>query len=553
MKKFEIAALFILAVLKAAAQPAIDSGGILNAANLLPAGLPNSAIAQGSLFIVLGKNLGPAAPQFAPSIPLGATLGGVSLSVTVGGKTLSPFLLLVSATRLMAVMPSTTPVGTGSLKVTYNGSTSSSASVQVARNAPGIFTLNGAGYGPATMQNYNSASDQPLNATIEAAHPGQIGILWGTGLGPITGDDSGPPPVGSLPFNFQVLVGGKTSKILYAGRSPEFPGIDQVNFEIPAGVSGCQVPIVLKAESAVGNYATISVAASGRVCSDWQGFSADDVTTLAGSGAMSIGALVLGQTRMTITSPSGSASSLAEDLTAAFFRRSAYEALDGPRTSSVMPGACIVHGMKTQDAIQWFPGADAGVTHRLDGGAALYVTGPNGQAQVPGDASRLYSGAVSAAGGAEYVTPGQYSVNNRFGGSDVGAFSANLALPAGLTWTNAGSIRDVTRNQPLTITWSGGDSNKEYVVVAGSAMDVANQVVGSFICAERVDAGAFTVPADALGGLPAASYWTSGGYPAGTLSVGTMPILSAVRFNGPNLDLGYFSYSRQQLINVTYK
>jgi uncharacterized protein (TIGR03437 family) len=43
------------------------------------------------------------------------------------------------------------------------------------------------------LQNFVSATSVPINAPTVAAKPGQTIILWGTGLGPVTGGDNVPP------------------------------------------------------------------------------------------------------------------------------------------------------------------------------------------------------------------------------------------------------------------------------------------------------------------------------------------------------------------------
>jgi uncharacterized protein (TIGR03437 family) len=79
-----LAGVLLAANLEAAA--AISSGGVFNAASYAYAGLPNAAIAQGSLFVVFGSAMGPATLQ-AGSYPLPTSLSGTSLSVTVAGTT----------------------------------------------------------------------------------------------------------------------------------------------------------------------------------------------------------------------------------------------------------------------------------------------------------------------------------------------------------------------------------------------------------------------------------------------------------------------------------
>src|SRR3974390_2418979 len=70
-----------LAATAAAQTPTIRSGldGVVNNASYAPRGLPNSSIAQGSIFAIFGSNLGPAALAQQPSYPLQTTLGGTSV------------------------------------------------------------------------------------------------------------------------------------------------------------------------------------------------------------------------------------------------------------------------------------------------------------------------------------------------------------------------------------------------------------------------------------------------------------------------------------------
>jgi hypothetical protein len=81
----------------------------------------------------------------SPGLPL--TRNGTSVSVTVGGVTTQPPLYYTSATQLAAVLPSTTPLGTGSIIVTNNGQPSDAAPTQVVQSAFGIDTTSGTGPG----------------------------------------------------------------------------------------------------------------------------------------------------------------------------------------------------------------------------------------------------------------------------------------------------------------------------------------------------------------------------------------------------------------------
>jgi uncharacterized protein (TIGR03437 family) len=76
--------------------------------------------AQGSIFIVYGSAMGPSAIVVGTTLPLQTTLSGTSIQVTVGGTTVNALMVYTLESQLAAVLPSNTPVGTGTLTVTYN-------------------------------------------------------------------------------------------------------------------------------------------------------------------------------------------------------------------------------------------------------------------------------------------------------------------------------------------------------------------------------------------------------------------------------------------------
>ena len=147
---------------------------------LLP-GVPNYGIAPGSLFAIQGLNLsGNFTPVLqsstAPGLP--TTLNQTSLSVTVNGVTTTPVLYYTSESAVAAVLPSTTPVGTGTITLNFNGN-KTQAPIQVVASAVGLDTLYGAGAGAGvvTDSNFN------LLGLTNSATPGEAVTLWGSGVG----------------------------------------------------------------------------------------------------------------------------------------------------------------------------------------------------------------------------------------------------------------------------------------------------------------------------------------------------------------------------------
>jgi uncharacterized protein (TIGR03437 family) len=231
--------------------------------------LPNSGIAQGSIFTLTGTGLGPVALVQAQSYPLPTAQGlaGTSIQVTVGGVTETCIMVYTVATQVAAILPSATPVGTGTLTLTYQGATGSIA-IQVLAANFGTFTLNEGGTGPGVI---TDTSYNPITM-INAAHPGDNLVLWGTGLGAVTGDETEPPIAVDLGTGVQVLVGDQPATVLYGGRSSS-PGLDQINFVVPPGVGvGCKTSIIVLVKGVTGNVTTTSIAPAGQtVCSDTTG------------------------------------------------------------------------------------------------------------------------------------------------------------------------------------------------------------------------------------------------------------------------------------------
>jgi hypothetical protein len=92
--------------------------------------------------------------------------------------------------------------------------------------------------------------------------------LWGTGAGPVSGDESGPQPVLNLAnIPIEVDIGGIASTVTYHGRST-YPGLDQINVVIPDDAFGCNVSVVVLSGELVSNFAYLPIAAQGRTCSD---------------------------------------------------------------------------------------------------------------------------------------------------------------------------------------------------------------------------------------------------------------------------------------------
>jgi uncharacterized protein (TIGR03437 family) len=520
-----LAGLSIVALAQAAAAPP-QITAIFNAASYARAGLPNSGIAAGSVFVILGTDLGPARLQQADSFPLPLTLGGTSVRVTVDSTVVDAIMVYTSANKVSAILPSNTPLGIGLLAVTYQGHTSEAGAFRVQRSAPGIQTKDQSGIGLAVATNFNSVADQPMNGLTRAAHPGQVVTLFGTGLGPIVGDDAAAPVQQDLNLNVQVLVGGKPAKIRYKGRSDCCAGIDQIAIEIPAGVDGCYVPVAVRVDDAVSNFATISVASSGDVCTDLNGVSGADLVKLQNGGTIAWGVATLSvnqdcgdddscyfSTPPTKFNEYGSAS---------FQRAGLYPNAYQVRLGLPSLGSCVVSPAAGLSPVIFPEPAP------LDAGPVLNLTGPKGTMQLTsnflGNYYRQFSSLVTEL---QFLQPGNYVLDNGTGGPDVGPFKATLTIPKAFT-SNVEQSADTAK-----ISWSGGDPSG-YVIVQGSGVAAPNGANVGFLCTERVAAGQFMIPPEVLLSLP--PHTAGHGIPVSASS----PVMA--KFQAKGLDIGQFLY-----------
>jgi uncharacterized protein (TIGR03437 family) len=547
------------------AQPVVSEGGIVNAASGANPRLPSGGVAQGSLFVIYGVRMGPAVLAASP-LPWPTTLSGTSVRVTSGSVSADCPIYYTSAGQVAAVMPSNIPVGNATLTLSYNGQASPGRTVRVAANSFGIYTTNLRGSGPGSITNFESATSQPVNSPLRSARPGQTLIAYGTGLGALpSGANDGAPVSAATPINqagVELYIGGRRADVGYAGRAPSFASLDQINFVVPAGVSGCAVPVYVKTGDIVSNFATISIAVSGSICSDALGLPQSQLEKLNSTGSLKVGNITLGRFDLEISAFGFNTSIKTDSGTAGFFdfttvSVSSSSSLNAGRASSL--GTCTVFS-GTASALTPI---DFAPPRGLDAGALINISGPKGAKSLKKVDSRIgeYSETLSTGtisipglggGDGSYLDPGPYSFNNAAGGADVRGFTANLNLSAPVLWSNKAAVTNVNRASGQTINWTGGD-NSGYVVIYGySATDTTdNAILSIFSCTERASVGTFTVPAAILLALPPTPTASSSGLPFGLMGVGSGNLPAT--FSAPGLDYGYIVSTSLTLKSVNYQ
>jgi len=225
--------------------PTLPNGGLVNAASFA------HTVAPGSIASMFGTNF--ANSTGAASVkPLPDTLNGVSILVN---NNPAP-LIFVNQLQANFQIPFETQPGTATVVVIANGLESQAAMVNVTAEAPGIFIT---GTDQAVVLN-------PDNSLAESGSPAKVGsvvVMYVTGLGPLdhplpTGSPASSSPLSNATVVPTVTIGGANAVVQFAGMSPGFVGLGQINMVIPKLANGTY-PVVVTQGSQSSNNPVISV------------------------------------------------------------------------------------------------------------------------------------------------------------------------------------------------------------------------------------------------------------------------------------------------------
>ena len=467
--------------------PAITQEGVRNAASHIPPSLPGGALAPGALFTIDGLRLAAAGVRTRVRL----MEGKLAMEATV---------LSAGAERIEARVPMEARAGSAQLMVIRGDESSRAFDLRIAPSAFGIFTRNGAGWGPGEITDASGAGNTPATP----ARPGSILTLLGTGWGAAR--------------TAEIYAGGRRARFLSRSPHAQDQGTDEIRFQLPLDTPpGCYVPLVVKASATVSNVATIAVAPAVRPC-----------PAAARADALVLLARVHIHARLNGGNPVG----FPEEIGAAVFPAnrpgaplSAWEllppagtcaALTGRRTGdSAAPGGGDFRPFAAR------PGRDAG--------PRLTITGPHGAAALSRSprAPDLYL--ASLGGGLPlratkppFLDPGHYTVTGP-GGKDLGPFQAEADFGSRLEWLQPWRLDRIDRARGAAVEWRGATPN-ERVLVAAVSVDALSRATGAALCVAPGMAGHVRLPPLLLANLPATrnvpgvpqSYLVVAALPAGT-------------------------------------
>jgi uncharacterized protein (TIGR03437 family) len=244
-------------VAKIAPPPQINSGGVVNNASYGQ----SSSVAPGSIAALFGTNLTDGTSCLPPKCNATFTNGRLDTTmagaeVTVNGTPVPIFY--ATPAQLGIQIPFEVTGTSATVSVSVGGQASTLGTITLAPVSPGIFTATSDGKGAGAITHVNGSAVTTQNP----AQPGELVILYATGLGQVTP----AVPTGALPagasntVGVTLTIGGINVIPDFAGLSGCCVGLNQINVRVPAGVgSGSAVPVVLNIGGKSSNTATIAV------------------------------------------------------------------------------------------------------------------------------------------------------------------------------------------------------------------------------------------------------------------------------------------------------
>jgi len=218
--------------------PVLNTGSIVNAGDF------SSNIAPGSLVSAFGANFAIRGIPFGNALPLPTHLGGVSVKV----NGINAPLVYVSPAQVNFQMPYGV-AGQVTVQIsTANGSTTSTAYVTPA--APSIMAV---------------VSNNRVVSAGNPALPGGWLVVYGTGLGvPSENVPAGQAVMGPVPVaaSVQVMLNNMILQPAYAGLAPGLPGLNQINVQLPLGLTPGSYNLQIVSAGVVSAAKVISVGAA---------------------------------------------------------------------------------------------------------------------------------------------------------------------------------------------------------------------------------------------------------------------------------------------------
>ncbi|HMY72418.1 MAG TPA: hypothetical protein PLQ88_11350, partial [Blastocatellia bacterium] len=236
-----------------------------SAATVSAASFQGEALAREAIVAAFGSGLATRV-EIANTVPLPTQLAGTTVRVRDGAGIERPApLFFVAPVQINYQIPPGTAAGAATVTITSGDGSVSSGAITIANVAPGIFTANASGQGPAAAVALRVKADGTLSYEPAARFDGVKFVSVPIDLGPES--DQVFLLLFGTGWRFRsalsgvaVTMGGVNAEVLYAGDPGEFTGQDQINVRIPRSLIGKgEIDLGLTVDGRVANTVKINV------------------------------------------------------------------------------------------------------------------------------------------------------------------------------------------------------------------------------------------------------------------------------------------------------
>ncbi len=507
--------LFICASVTASAKPKLAAkAGVRTLASVEDRGV----LARGSVFEVNGEALGPDDPASA-DIPYPVVLAEASVKLTsVADPSLvvDAFIISASATRIVAILPSSAPAGDFVVTTIYNGDASSNDfPVKIADRNFGAVTNIGTFGGMAQGRILAEGADP---ATFSLANPISSGATLefdATGLGPIDSADNDFPAEANQFPDAVLLIGNLQVAVSYVGRNPLKPGFDKFVVTLPPDEvpSGCVVPARLQIGELVTLTFSLPILGPDQTsCSHPLGLTPEGLTTVSNGGSIVRGGFTL--VHLIGKSSAGGQVFVSDgnQISGGFARYTAEE-IAQMAAASLNANTYDADGCTIFDA-----GIGTSAGQYVDAGKSMNLVDPGWKLDIPrgtGGSLNQYNLTLNLLANGTPVlglntpkltfAPGPHTIAGP-GGDVVGPFSVDIDISNPMQWTNMDDIKEVDTSKDLILTFSGAGPDDVVIGTAsvkGPAPESPSKIVSrSWECKVTGSAGQIVVKSSLLQKMP---------------------------------------------------
>lgn len=201
------------------------SGSALAVSAVSAANFSADALAPEAIAAAFGTNLA-TATVVASTVPLPTELAGTK--VRVNGELAS--LFFAAPSQINFLIPPTAQTGNAVIEIIAANGALSRGTLNLSSVAASLFTSNASGTGApaavATKDGVNYTSVGNADGTSNLLDVGDYLVLFGTGMRKASA------------ASVRITIGGRDAAVQYIGSQGGFAGLDQINTQIPAGVTG---------------------------------------------------------------------------------------------------------------------------------------------------------------------------------------------------------------------------------------------------------------------------------------------------------------------------